>query len=86
MNKIIINPENLLLRCINNGVLSASGKKPKLELNKVYQINNSCACGCGEIHYDVGIASPFNFIGCYKCDKELPKGDSIQWCNSSRFA
>lgn len=85
MSNIIINTESLILRCINNDVLSKSGKKPKLEKGKIYQINKTCACGCGEIHYDVGIASPFNYIGCYKCDKELPQGDSIQWCNASRF-
>lgn len=82
---ITINQEQMLLKCINNGVLNESGNKPKLEKDKLYQVNNSCKCGCGELHYDVGIKSPFNFIGCYKCSEELPKGDIIQWCNSSRF-
>ncbi len=83
--KIEIKPEAMLLKCVHDGVLSESGNKPKIELGKTYQVNNSCACGCGEIHYDVGIQSPFNYIGCYKCGRSLPKGDSIQWCNWSRF-
>jgi hypothetical protein len=76
-----------LLTCINDGVLASSGIKPKLKKGETYQTRNSCECGCGQLHYDVGLRSTHNYITCYKCGADLPNSGvgGIHWANSERF-
>lgn len=83
----IINKENydIAIVAINIDILSKSGIKPRLEQDKEYKLLNECVCKCGQIHYDIGLKSIYNFVSCYMCGQELPKSDTIHWANSIRF-
>jgi hypothetical protein len=71
--------------CINIEPLPENEVAPPLELNKEYSVIQTYICKCGEGHYDVGLKSKYNWIRCYKCKREIPKGDSIHWAHPSRF-
>lgn len=58
---------------------------PPLTMGGVYKLQAVHICKCGEVHFDVGRVSKFNFITCYKCGEELPDGKKIHWAHSSRF-
>jgi hypothetical protein len=75
------------LTCINDGYLKDNEYKPNLKKGDVYQLKRSVTCGCGQIHYDVGLTSTLNYISCYKCREDLPEASSgkTHWANSSRF-
>jgi hypothetical protein len=74
-----------VIRCIVTRALSESGIKPALTMAQEYKIEAATKCSCGELHIDVGLKSEYNYVRCYKCGEELPHGDKIHWCNSSRF-
>lgn len=71
--------------CINIKPLEGNEIAPPLELGKDYSIVKTYECKCGQIHYDVGLTSKYNWVSCYKCKKEIPGGDIIHWCHPSRF-
>lgn len=56
---------------------------PQLVLEKEYPLLAKFKCGCGEIHYDIGLQNDVNWVECYKCRERLPS--LIRWCHSSRF-
>jgi hypothetical protein len=58
---------------------------PPLVMGKEYEIKEVITCGCGKEHYDVGLASEYDFITCHSCREDLKRGDDIHWCHPSRF-
>jgi len=86
MKKIAIRTESKQsLKCVNDGMLAGSGYKPAVKTGENYSLENSCLCGCGQVHYDVGLVSKLNYVSCYKCGRNLPESDKIHWANSTRF-
>lgn len=73
------------LICINISVLSDTGIKPPLELNREYELKEVIHDKAGNPHYDVGLKSKYNFIRSLETKEELPNGDKIHWCHPSRF-
>jgi hypothetical protein len=58
---------------------------PNIKVGDHYDLVQTITCSCGQEHYDIGLKSEYNYIRCYACKKDLPKGDSIHWCHPSRF-
>jgi hypothetical protein len=73
------------LKAKNIKPLEGNHIAPPLEMDKVYDNKEVFTCDCGQEHYDVGLTSIYNYVTCYKCKKELPKGHTIHWCHPSRF-
>jgi predicted SprT family Zn-dependent metalloprotease len=73
------------LRVVNDKYLPGNDVKPNLENGEVRTAKNTYTCKCGELHIDVDLPSDWNYISCHKCDEQLPEGDKIHWCHSSRF-
>lgn len=70
---------------INDRVLEGNERCPDVANGQIYEIKNVYICRCGEEHVDIGLTSTLNFVTCYKCREDLPDGDKIHWCHSSRF-
>lgn len=73
------------LRVVNDKYLPGNDVKPDLKEGEIKTAEDVYYCKCGEEHIDVGLISEWNYISCYKCDEQLPLGDRIHWCHSSRF-
>lgn len=73
------------LTAINNKPLPGNDIAPNLIIGEKYAEVSRIICDCGQEHIDVGLQSVHNYIRCYNCKKELPKGDMIHWCHPSRF-
>ena len=52
---------------------------------KQYEALEVFTCACGQTHINVGLTSVQNYISCYNCTEELPRGTEIHWCHPSRF-
>ncbi len=74
-----------IFMCLNEDPMPGNDKGPDLLLDKMYQLKQIHTCSCGEKHFDVGLVSSLNYIECYKCREDLPLGNEIHWCHSSRF-
>lgn len=87
MKQIVIFQEsNQALKCVDDAILSVDSEyKPAVKKGESYILKQSCLCGCGQAHFDVGLVSKLNYVSCYKCGRSLPDGDKIHWANSSRF-
>lgn len=70
---------------MNNKPLTGNTIAPPLVEGTQYVIKEVYTCKCGQEHIDVGLASMYNYVSCYTCKLELPKGDKIHWCHPSRF-
>jgi hypothetical protein len=75
----------MIVEVLENKALSSSGIKPELNIGDKHKVKETCTCKCGQTHLDIGLVSKYNYISCYKCGEELPRGSSIHWCNSIRF-
>lgn len=73
------------LTVINNKPLHGNEVAPPLIEGNEYVARQIHICQCGQDHVDVGLKSKYNWITCYKCKKELPKGETIHWCHPTRF-
>jgi hypothetical protein len=73
------------LKALNNNPLQGNEVAPPLVVGKEYDAKEVYVCQCGQDHVDVGLASKYNWITCYKCKKELPRGEKIHWCHPTRF-
>jgi hypothetical protein len=73
------------MKCINISPLEGNTIAPPLTLGGEYTIVKYYECKCGQLHYDVGLKSKYNWISCYNCKKEIPQGDLIHWTHPSRF-
>lgn len=71
--------------CINIAPLEGNAVAPPLVKGQEYPLVDTYECKCGQVHYNVGLKSKYNWVSCYQCKKEIPKGDSIHWCHPSRF-
>lgn len=58
---------------------------PSLVLGEEKEVKEVITCKCGSKHIDVGLISEVNYVTCFECKLELPRGDSIHWCHPSRF-
>lgn len=75
-----------LIKCINEDPLEGNSIAPPVKVGGDYSIFEVLICpSCGSKHLDVGIESAINWITCFECKKELPRGDQIHWCHPSRF-
>lgn len=70
---------------INDKVLPGNDRSPDISNGQTYKIKSVHICKCGELHIDIGLTSTLNFVTCYKCREELPRGEETHWCHSSRF-
>lgn len=73
------------LKCVNVKPLTGNSIAPMLEMDKVYKVDKTFVCKCGELHLDVGLISELNSVTCFKCRQDLPGGDVHHWAHSSRF-
>lgn len=71
--------------CKNDKKLAGNEVAPPLELEKEYPLKEIYTCQCGQEHFNVGLESNYNWVTCYKCGTQIPKGDLIHWCHPSRF-
>jgi hypothetical protein len=73
------------LICKNSKPLQGNDIAPPLEEEVEYTVREVITCVCGSKHFNVGLKSEYNFITCYECKEELPRGKDIHWCHPSRF-
>lgn len=78
------------VKCIHTATLEGNDCHPPLVENAIYTINqvHQCTAGnCKELHIDVGLVCPWNYVQCYKCRVDLPNTHrgGTYWCNSIRF-
>lgn len=78
---------NQKLTCIDDGFLKGNEYKPAVKKGEIYDLKRSVTCGCGQVHYDVGLTSTLNYVSCYKCREDLPEASygKTHWANSIRF-
>lgn len=86
--------EGIMHECINVKPFEGNDIAPPLKDGKRYHLLQTFTCKCGQVHFDVGLRTGYNFVNCYKCGEELPKNNDknipelpviIHWCHSSRF-
>jgi hypothetical protein len=82
MNKFNINDTVI---CIDNSMLKGNDRKPNLEIEKEYIIEDIILDKAGNQHIHVGLKSDLNYITSYETREELPKGNIVHWCHPSRF-
>lgn len=72
---------------INDAYMPGNDEGPVIKNGQKYPVKNTCKCGCGELHVDIGLISHLNYVTCYKCKEDLPnsKFGGIHWTHSSRF-
>lgn len=73
------------LKCVKTDPLTGNTVGPDLSSEKDYVANEVYTCKCGQKHIDVGLKSHLNWVKCYNCEEELPRGIEIHWCHPSRF-
>lgn len=73
------------VECVNANILDGNDKAPKLVEGEFYIIKDIILDSKNNPHYDVGLKSRLNFVRSYETKEELPNGDKIHWCHSSRF-
>ena len=80
MNKVV-------LKCINVAPLDGNTVAPPLTLEAEYSPAHVHKCKCGNVHFDVGLKSQYNFITCWHCKEVLPNSETggTHWCHPSRF-
>ena len=75
------------LKCLDVKPLEGNTIAPPLELDKIYDLVETLKCECGQLHYNVGLESKFNYVRCYACERELIDSGpgKIHWCHPKRF-
>jgi len=73
------------LKCVNIKPLTGNDVGPDLKDNVEYEAKEVYTCTCGQKHIDVGLKSNYNWIRCYNCQEELPRGREIHWAHPIRF-
>jgi hypothetical protein len=71
-----------IVKCINNKPLYNNVVAPPVRLIE-YKVLGKHVCKCGNISYDVGLASN-NGTACSKCLRTV-NNDIIHWCAAERF-
>lgn len=77
----------MTLKCINIKPLEGNDVAPPLELNKDYELLNTCEDKKGNKHYNVGLKSKFNYVSSIETGETLPGSGigGVHWCHPSRF-
>ncbi len=73
------------LKVIKVGNLPGHNKAPQLTMGELKEAKEVLTCKCGSKHIDVGLKSKLEFVSCFECKQELPRGSEIHWCHPSRF-
>lgn len=69
----------------SNTPLPGNDYAPPLKTHEYYSVEDVYKCECGQEHLHVGVPSKLNYVSCYNCEQQIPRGDVKHWCHPSRF-
>lgn len=74
-----------IIRAIHVKPFPSNTVAPPLKLGKSYFLNNKYTDIQGNVHFDVGLESKFEFVTSLETGEILPRSFEIHWCHPSRF-
>lgn len=69
----------------NDKPLPGNEIAPPIIVGQRLEVKEVLTCKCGSKHIDLGLKSKVNWVSCFECSENLPRGSEIHWCHPSRL-